>query len=171
MATSAASRPDRFKKRRVDLPVGRVIAAELAAELLPQKFLGPRRACIVGLPVGLNERPDVARRFFLLRCDEVLVPHLGQHEAAARERAVVVPPGRERRRRSNQARHERRFGQGQDLGRLAEQMLRHRVDAVNARAQVHTIEIQLEDLLFSELRFDEQRNCCFFRLASVRSDV
>src|ERR1700680_531852 len=50
-------------------------------------------------------------------------------------------------------------------------MLRHRVDAVNARAQVHTIEIQLEDLLFAELRLDEQRNGRFLRLASVRADV
>ena len=50
-------------------------------------------------------------------------------------------------------------------------MLRHRVDAVNARAQVHTIEIQLEDLLFTELRFDEQCNGRFFDLASVRADV
>ncbi len=41
-------------KGRVDLPVRRVIAAELVAELLPQIFLRPRGARVVRLAIRLR---------------------------------------------------------------------------------------------------------------------
>ena len=50
-------------------------------------------------------------------------------------------------------------------------MFRHCLDAVDARAQVHTIEIQLEDLRFLQLRFDQQRNRRLFHFAAVASNV
>ena len=37
-------------------------------------------------------------------------------------------------------------------------MLRHRLDAVDAGAEVDAIEVELEDLLLGELRLDQQRD-------------
>ena len=54
-----------------------------------------------------------ARRLFLRRRDEPLLAHLRQHDVAALERAVVVRPGRQRRRRANQPGDERRLRQRQ----------------------------------------------------------
>ena len=90
---------------------------------------------------------------------------------AALERAVVVRPRRERRRRPNQPGDERRLRQRQRARRLAEQMLRHRLDAVHAGAQIDAVQIQLEDLVLRELRLDQQRDARFLDLAAVGAHV
>ena len=51
--------------------------------------------------------------------------------------------------------------------RLAEHALRHRLDAVDAGAEIDAIEVQLEDLLLAELRLDQEREHRFARLAAV----
>src|SRR5581483_10068451 len=50
-------------------------------------------------------------------------------------------------------------------------MLRHRLDAVDAGAEVDAIEIQLEDLRLGQLRFHQDGDRRFLRLAPVRFDV
>ena len=103
--------------------------------------------------------------------DEPLRAHLREHEVAALERAVVVRPRRQRRRRANQPGDERRLRQRERPRRLAEQMLRHRLDAVDARAQIDAVQIELEDLLLGQLRFDQQRDAAFLDLAAEGPDV
>ena len=73
---------------------------------------------------------------------------------AALERSLVIRPGGQGRRRADQAGDERRLGQRDDARGLAEQMLRHRLDAVDAGAEIDAIEIELENLLLGELGFD-----------------
>src|SRR6185436_16038398 len=46
-------------------------------------------------------------------------------------------------------------------------MLGHRLDAVDPGAQVDPVQVQLEDLRFRELRFDEQRNRGLLDLSAV----
>ena len=181
IATSAASRPGRSQalepggdralggilhrrqKGGVHLPVGRVVAAELVAELLAQELLRPAGARVVRLPVRLDLRPHAPRRVFLRGGDEALLAHLRQHDVAALERAVVVRPRRQRRRRADQPGDERRLRQRDRLRRLAEQMLRHRLDAVDAGAEIDAIQIELENLLLGELRLDQQRDAGFLQ--------
>src|SRR5262245_62252621 len=79
----------------VDLPVGRVVPAELRAELLAQELLRPSGARIVRLTVRLNARAPAPRRLLLLRRDEAFGAHSRKHHAAPVQRAVVVRPRRE----------------------------------------------------------------------------
>ena len=75
----------------MDLPVGRIVAAELVAELLAQVVLGPAARAVARLSDTAGSAA-VARagRLFLRRRDEPLLAHLREHEMAALERAVVV---------------------------------------------------------------------------------
>src|SRR2546423_1040038 len=50
-------------------------------------------------------------------------------------------------------------------------MLRHCLDAVDAGAQIYAVEIKLENLIFRELRFDQDRDPKLAQLASVRRGV
>ena len=161
----------RGQKRRVHLPVGRVVAAEFVAELLPQEFLRPAGARVVRLAVRLDARPHPARGVLLRAGDQPLVAHLREHDVAALERAVVVGPRRQRRRRANQAGDERRLRQRHLARGLSKQMLRHGLDAVHARAQIHAVQVELQDLLLRQLRFDEEREPRFLQLAAVAPDV
>ena len=83
------------------------------------------------------------------------------------ERAIEVRPGRERGRCPRQAGDQRALGKRQGFRRAAEQMARHRLDAVNAGTQVDPVQIQLEDLLLRELRLDVQRQHRLTELAAV----
>ena len=75
-----------------------MVAAKFVPELLPQVFLGPRRARRRRRSVRLNPRP-VAPPRALVRRDEAAAR--GSPRApASLERAVVVRPRRQRRRRS-----------------------------------------------------------------------
>src|SRR6516225_8453079 len=89
----------------------------------------------------------------------------------ALERALVVGPGRQRGRRADQSRDESGLREGDRARRFAKQMLRHRLDAVHAAAQVDPIQVELEDLPFRELRLDEERNAAFLDLPAERLDV
>jgi len=48
---------------------------------------------------------------------------------------------------------------------------RHRLDAVDAGAEIHAIEVQLEDLRLRQLRFNQDRDARFLELPPVRPDV
>jgi hypothetical protein len=85
---------------------------------------------------------------------------------AALERAVVVGPRREGGWRPDQPRDHRRLGERQTAGRLAVHVLRHRLDAVDARAQKHAIQIQLQDLPLRQLLFEQQGDDRLLRLAA-----
>src|SRR5476651_1979066 len=50
-------------------------------------------------------------------------------------------------------------------------MLRHRLDAIDAGAEVHAVQIELEDLLLGELRLDQQRDAALLDLAAEALDV
>src|SRR5207245_7555321 len=71
----------------------------------------------------------------------------------------------------NQARDEGGLRQRDRARRLAKQMLRHRLHAVDARAEIHTVQIELEDLCLGELRLDQEREAGFLDLAAVAPHV
>ena len=50
-------------------------------------------------------------------------------------------------------------------------MLGHRLDAVDAGAEIDAIQVELEDLVLGELRFEEQRDAGLLDLAAVGPDV
>ena len=157
----------RRHERRADLPVGRMVAAEPLAELLAQELLRVAAARIAraGIRPDADARPP---RLPLLRLgDEALLAHPRQHDVAARERAVEVRPRRQRRRRARQPGDERALREVQLLRRPAEQMPRHRLDAVDAGAQIDAIEVELEDLLLGQLAVDHQREHRLANLAAV----
>ena len=128
------------------LPVGRVVAAVDVAELLSQKFLR------VAVPRARHRRqrldlnPLGARRLLLRRGDLLLLAHPLQHDEAAATRGVEVRPRRVGRRRADDAGDQRGLAERELRRRLAEHLLRHRLDAVDAAAQVDAIEIELQDL-------------------------
>ena len=112
-ARSAASCSVRHE-RRVHLPVRRMVAAELIAELLPQVFLRPAGARVARLPVRLDARararaPRLPAPRVMKPCSRIA----REHDVAALERAVVVRPRRQRRRRADQAGDQRRLRQRQ----------------------------------------------------------
>ena len=85
------------------------------------------------------------------------------------QRAVEVRPRRQRRRRAGQPGDQRRTRRSVSvLRRLPEQILRHRLDAVDAGAQIDAIQVQLEDLLLRELLLEQQRED---RLRALRAGV
>src|SRR5437667_11857006 len=131
-----------------------MVAAELVSELLPEKVLGPRGAAVARLTIRLDFRTNAASRFFLGGSEETLLPHALENDVAAVESAFVIGPRGQRRRRLDQTRHERSFGQRERFCRLPEQVLRHRLDAVDASAQIHAVQVELEDLALGQLLFE-----------------
>ena len=86
---------------------------------------------------------------------------------AALDGTVVVRPRRERGRRAREAGDERALGERQLTRRLAKQVPRHRLDAVDAATQIDAVQVQLEDFFLGELRVDHQRQHRFADLAAV----
>src|SRR5207249_2272412 len=80
-------------ERGLDLPVGWMVAAELAAELLAEKFLRPCGPALGRLAIGLDSRADATRVVLLRRRDEALLAHPLKDDVTAIERAFVVRPG------------------------------------------------------------------------------
>jgi hypothetical protein len=157
----------RRHERRPHLPVGRVIAAEAFAKQLAQILLRVAAARIHRARI----RPDPDARpdgFALLRFgDETFLPHPRQDDMAALDRAVEIRPRRQGRGRPREPGDERALGEVQLFGRPAEEVPRHRLDAVDPGAQVDAIEVELEHLRFRELGVDHHRQHRFTRLAAV----
>src|SRR5437762_620156 len=161
----------RRHERRVDLPVRWIVAAELGAELLPQKLFRPAATRVARLAIRLDPRTHVPRRRFLGRRYQSLIPHQREHDVAPIERAVVVCPRRERGWRANEPRDERCLSERDRTGRLPKQMLGHCLDAIHARAQIDAVQIELEDLFLAELGLDQDREARLLELAAVRLHV
>ena len=150
----------------MDLPVRRVIAAVDVAELLPQVFL---RVAVLGARHRrrrLDADPLRPRRSLLLFGDLLLLAHALQDDEAALTRGVEMVPRRVRGGGADDAGDQRGFGQRQLRRRLAQHLPRHRLDAVDAAAEEHPIQIQLEDLLLAEERFEHDGECRFLGLAA-----
>ena len=77
----------------------------------------------------------------------LLLVHRLQHERAPRNGARHAHRRRIHRRRIDEAGQERRFGQIEVGGRLAEVAARGGLGAVQAVAEVHLVEVKLEDLV------------------------
>ena len=155
----------------VHLPVRRVVAAEFVAELLPQELLRPARTRVGRLPVWLDARPHSLCRLLFCRGDETELAHARKHQVAAIQGAVVVRPGRQRRWRADQPGNQRRLRERHGVCRLPEQVLRDRLHAVHAGAQINPVQVQLENLSFRQLRFDHHRDRRFLQLPPVGPDV
>ena len=158
-------------ERRVHLPVGRVVAAVEVAELLAEEFL--RVALLRVRDRRLRTDVDLlgARHLFLRRRDLLFLAHAPEDDEAASARRVEVRPRRVGRRRADDAGDHRGFAERQLRCRLAEQLLRHRLDAVDAAAQVHAIEVELEDLFLGQEDLEHHGQRRFLRLAGERARV
>ena len=151
-----------------DLPVRRMIAAELVAKLLAQKFLRVATPGIGRAGKGRDTNARRAGRPFLCLGDEALLAHPREDHVAAFDRAIEVGPWRERGRGSGEPRDKRALGEVQCFGGPSEQVPRHRFDAVDACAEIDAVEIELENLPLGQLRVDHQREGGLADLAAVR---
>ena len=148
-----------------------MIAAEDVAELLPEEQL--RVAVIGAIRLWIGPDPDArgARRLLLLGRDEPLLAHALQHDEAALAGALQVRPRRKRRRALDEPRDERALGERQIVRRLAEQVLRHLLDAIRAGAEIDAVQVELENLRLGQAQFEQNRQYRFLRLASPRPCV
>jgi hypothetical protein len=157
------------EESRLHVPVRRVVVADLLAEGLPQVLLRVSRVRVG--QVG-GARHAHARRVGALLgggADEPLLAHAGQHDLAARESAFFVRPGGKRRRRADEAGHDRGLEEAEVLGPLAVELPRHGLDAEGPRAEGHAVEVQLEDLVLGELLLDEHGQDGFLGLPPDRT--
>ena len=136
------------------------ILANLLLEIEPERFpdLEPVR------------QPDrlAARRLVLRSVDRSRSDHRLQDDVAARDGAIEVHRRRVTRRRLNQSREQRGVGDAEIAGGFPEVPARRRFDAVQAVAEVHLVQVQLEDLLLGVLVLDARGEDHFFHLAPQR---
>ncbi len=158
-------------KRRIDAPVGRMIAAEFIAESLTKVRLGITVAAGAVAAIWLDAHRRLACLRFLRGSNETLVAHPRQHDVTAPLRLVEVVPRRQRRRRPRETGNQRALGETEILRRLATDALRHRFHAVNAGAEENAIQVELEDLLLAQLTFDQECDHGFASLAPITATV
>ena len=145
-------------ERRAHLPVGRMIAAELVAELLTQELLRVAAARLGRARDTARMRIRAARA--ACSCASVMKPSSRMRvsttwlRSIAPSRFVHGDSADGARASPAISAHSARFS---CLRRPAEQVPRHRLDAVDAGAQINAIEIQLENLLLRQLGVDHQR--------------
>ena len=154
-------------ERRPDFPFGRMVSAKLISKELTQVVLRVPGLRDFGARVRSNAKTRAPGRLLLLRRDESLVAHPPEHDVAARHGIVEMIPGRERSGGARKTGNQGGLGQGQLFRRSSEQMPRHRLDTVNARAQIDAIQVQLEDLILGELRIDHHGKHRLVELASI----
>ena len=154
-------------ERRPDAPVRRMIPAEAIPEGLPQELLRVAGARLRRFRIRAHPDARAARGLLLSGGDETLFAHALQHHVAPGDCVVEVVPGGQRGRCAGQAGDQRRLRQRQLPGRFAEQVPGHRLDAVNAGAEVDAIQVQLEDLILRQLCVDHHRQHRFVQLAGV----
>ena len=148
-----------------------MVAAEHVSELLPQVLL---RVSVTGAGNGrrrLNVDLLRARCPLLLRGDLPLLPHALENDEAACAGRVEVAPGRVGRGRADDAGDQRCFRECQIGSRLAEHLPRHRLHAVDASAQEHAVEVELENLALAELHLEHHRQRSLLGLARRRPGV
>ena len=156
---------------RMDLPVGRVVAAVDVPELLAQVLL---RVAVPGgrhLRLWLNANPLVACGLLLGLGNLSNLAHAQEHHEAAAARRVEMRPWRVPRRPTDDSREERRFAQRQIRSGLLQELLRHRLDAVDAAAQEHAVHVELKNLFLAQEDLEHQRERRLLGLAGERPRV
>ncbi len=121
--------------------------------------------------LDLERVDDLDRRRFrsLRRCgvDRPRVDHRQEDDVPARDRAIEVDVRRVARRRLDEAREQRRLVDLELGGRLPEIAAGSRLDAVQAVAEVHLVEIHLENLLLRVQVLEVRGHDHFPELATV----
>ena len=145
------------------------LAAEAGDELAANLFLevaAARRARRDHRRGGRRRAErKVDRRLVFGLGDTTGVAHQAQHEVTAREGALRVVVRRIAARRAHQAGEQRRLVRLQVGGRLAEVAARRRFDAVVAVAEIHGVQIGVEDFLLGIAFFEADRDRRFPDLA------
>ena len=155
--------------RRVDAEAALVdtLPAETLDELAPHLFLEVEAEGLLDFEgvVDLDRRR--LRLFGGRRINRARAHHRLQHDVAARYRSIGVDRGRIARRRLDEAREQRRL-RNVELGRrLAEIAARRRFDTVQAVAEVHLVEVHLENLLLRVQVLEIRRDDDLLHLARV----
>ena len=154
-------------ERRPDLPFGRMVSTKVISKELSQVVFRVAGLRDFGARVRSNPKTRAPGRLLLLRRDESLVAHPAKHDVAARDGIVEMIPGREGRRGARKTGNQGGLGERQLFRRPSEQMPRHRLDTVNAGAEIDAIQVQLEDLILGELRIDHHREHRLMELAAI----
>ena len=112
----------------------------------------------VGDPVGIRPFTDgkggVDGCLVFLACDQVHLPHPGQHEITNLLGSLRVVPGGEGVRTLEQSRQHRTFTRGEFLGGFPEIPARRRLHPVETAAEVDTVQVEFHDLLLGEMILD-----------------
>ncbi len=104
-------------------------------------------------------------QLFAILADQLLLRHVGKHHAGAALGAVRIVTRREPRRGLYQSGKKRGLGKRQVPRRFSEIALRRGFDAISTGAEIHAIEVKLEDLRFAEAVFEPERQRNFLQLA------
>ena len=103
------------------------------------------------------------------RRDELELGHGGEHDLGALFGAVEIARRGQPRRRFDEPREQRGFGERDLSRRLAEIALRGLFDAVGAGAEIDAVEIELENLRLGEFALEPERQQHFLQLAGDRA--
>ena len=139
--------------RRVDLQPALVDArqAEPRDQLAAHFFLEPRAARVVPREAVVEQHAFLPRTRRVILRDRAGIDHRLQDDRAARDGARHVGRGRIGRWRLHEPGDERRLAQCHLRRVLAEEAARGRLDAVQPVAEVHLVQVQLEDLILRVL--------------------
>jgi len=107
--------------------------------------------------VALDDQRLFDRILVLLVVEKAEFPHAAQYVLLAQACALRVDDRVEGGRRLGQAGQHRRFGRRDVLERLAVIDLRGRAETVGALAEVNLVDIEFEDLVLAQVRFDLER--------------
>ena len=118
--------------------------------------------------VGKGDRNAGGLLLFLDR-EQPRFGHLAQHAPRTRARHGRIGCRRELGRRLQQAGEHGGFRQRQLAGRLAEEAPRRRLDAVGAAAEIHAVEIDLEDVALAQAHLQPQGEDQLLQLAAERA--
>ena len=102
---------------------------------------------------------------------KAVVDEVVEHHVGARASCRQIDQRREFGRRLEQAGEHRRFRQRHVTHRLAEIVLRGRIDTEGTAAEVGAVEVEFEDFVLAQMRFEPQRQKCFVDLPFVRTLV
>ena len=101
--------------------------------------------------------------------DVPLLRHRGNHLRGALVGGFDITRGGEPDRRLHQSRQYGRLREVHHLGALAEILLRRRLDAIGARAEIDAIEIELEDLILGIFALEPEREDRLLNFARQRA--
>ena len=102
---------------------------------------------------------------FCVLADQLLLRHIGEHDAGAACGAVRIMARCEPRWRLHQSGKKRSLGERQVSRRFSEIALRGGFDAIGAGAEIDAVQVKLKDLRFAEAVFEPERQRNFLQLA------